>query len=96
MGKDSENFDDLAMFSGDKGFYDINGDGHLDYLEAGMMMGDISDEVEEVEREGQRQSNGDWTPPPTQGEGCGGCLWKSIKEALVIYAIWWFIKTLFL
>jgi hypothetical protein len=50
-----ENFDDLAMFCGDKDFYDLDGNGHLDDFEAAMMVGDVADELEGIER----------TPPRT-------------------------------
>lgn len=47
MSKD--NFDDWAFFCGDKDFYDMDGDGHLDWLEAGMMIADVDDEIKDVE-----------------------------------------------
>lgn len=45
-----DNFDDWAIFCGDKDFYDVDGDGHIDWLEMGMMVADIDDEIEEIDR----------------------------------------------
>lgn len=47
MSKD--NYDDWAVFCGDKDFYDIDGDGHLDWIEASMMMSDVDEELKEFE-----------------------------------------------
>lgn len=42
MSKDS--YDDLADLYGPKGFYDIDGDGDIDFLEASFVLSDIEDE----------------------------------------------------
>ena len=45
-----KNYDDWAAFCGPKGFYDLDGDGHLDGFEAAMMIGDTVDEMNSSKR----------------------------------------------
>ena len=40
-----DNYDDWADCCGPKGFYDLDGDGHIDAFEADMMLSDIDDEL---------------------------------------------------
>jgi hypothetical protein len=81
-----ENFDDLAMFCGDKDFYDLDGDGHLDDFEAAMMIGDVADELEEIQR----------TPPlrytsapckTTQSSAKIGIFWPVIILSTILW-VW--------
>lgn len=56
----TKNYDDWAAFCGPKGFYDLDGDGHLDGFEAAMMIGDTVDEMNSSKRHR--------TPPPSQSD----------------------------
>ena len=42
MSKD--NYDNLADFCGPKGFYNLDGDGHIDAFEAAMMASDVEEQ----------------------------------------------------
>jgi len=55
-----KNYDDWAAFCGPKGFYDLDGDGHLDGFEAAMMIGDTVDEMNSSKRHR--------APPPSKAE----------------------------
>ena len=89
------NYDDLADFCGPKGFYDLDGDGHIDAFEAAMMTSDV-----EAEQRASEQHKGSYVPPshspskPTQEpQGCG-CLSSFIVVA-VLATVWWLVEKIF-
>ena len=43
-------FDDIAVYCGDREFYDLDGDGHIDAIEGGFMLADVDDELAEIEK----------------------------------------------
>lgn len=66
---DKDYFDWLAdLSSGGRGFYDLNGDGHIDPFEGALMLSDMEEERREVERKsgtapylsGTSEEDDDW------------------------------------
>lgn len=84
---DKDYFDWLAdLSSGGRGFYDLNGDGHIDPFEGALMLSDMEEERREVERKsgtapylsGTSEEKEDFwgrheaaPPSGSQPQGCG-------------------------
>ena len=86
-----DNYDDLADFCGPKEFYDLDGDGHIDGFEAGMMLSDVEDELRE-HKEYQTHYYSGGGSSSKEPQGCG-CL-STILDAVVFGTILWVIEQL--